>query len=94
MPAERSEMRIACPLCGARDSREFTPKGAAVFAARPEDETWSDAWHEHLHLRDNPAGTAEELWFHWGGCGAWLIVERDTVTHEVHAVRLAAEARG
>jgi sarcosine oxidase subunit delta len=84
-------MRIDCPLCGPRDSREFTPKGAALFARRPEGETWSAAWHDHLHLRDNPAGRSEELWYHGGGCTAWLVVERDTVTHEVFAVRLAAE---
>ena len=86
-------MRIPCPLCGSRDSREFTPKGAAIFASRPEDESWSPAWHDHLHLRDNPAGRARELWFHGGGCGAWLIVERDTVSHAVFETRLAAEER-
>ena len=82
-------MRIPCPICGLRDSREFTPKGAAVFAERPEGETWSEAWHDHIHLRDNPAGRSEELWFHGGGCGAWLIVTRDTRTHEVFGARLA-----
>ncbi|MEO1678036.1 MAG: sarcosine oxidase subunit delta [Pseudomonadota bacterium] len=84
-------MRIRCPLCGLRDAREFTPKGAAVFADPPDGEHWSRAWHEYLHLRDNPAGRSSELWYHGGGCGAWLIVERDTVSHEVYSVRLAAE---
>jgi len=85
-------MRLPCPLCGARDLREFTPKGASVHARRPAGETWSPAWHAHLHLRDNPAGRSEEVWFHGAGCGAWLIVERDTVTHAVYGARLAAEA--
>jgi sarcosine oxidase subunit delta len=84
-------MRLTCPLCGDRDQREFTPRGAAVLGRRPEGEVWSDSWDEHLHLRDNPAGRAEELWWHGAGCGAWLIVERDTVTHEVFGARLAAE---
>jgi sarcosine oxidase subunit delta len=84
-------MRIDCPLCGPRDAREFTPKGAAALARRPGGETWSAEWDAHLHLRENPAGRAEELWYHGGGCTAWLIVERDTVTHAVHGVRLAAE---
>jgi len=84
-------VRIDCPLCGPRDGREFAPKGAAVYARRPEGEAWSEAWHDHLHLRDNPAGRSQELWYHGGGCTAWLIVERDTVTHQIHAVRVAAE---
>lgn len=84
-------MRIECPLCGARDLREFTVRGSATLARRPEGGTWSAAWHDHLHLRDNPAGRSEELWWHGGGCGAWLIVDRDTVSHAVRAVRLAAE---
>ena len=87
-------MRLTCPLCGARDRREFTPKGAAVFARRPEGEVWSEAWDDYLHNRENPAGRSEEVWWHGAGCGAWLIVERDTVTHEVFDVRLAAEEAG
>ena len=82
-------MRVTCPLCGPRDLREYTVRGSAVYASRPEGETWSEAWHDYLHLRDNPAGRAEELWWHNGGCGAWLVVTRDTVTHAVHGVRLA-----
>ena len=82
-------MRIDCPICGPRDLREFTPKGAAVYAERPEGETWSEAWHAHLHLRENPAGRSRELWYHGAGCTAWLIVERDTLTHEIFAVRRA-----
>lgn len=84
-------MRIPCPLCGPRDSREFTPKGAACYADRPQGETWSDEWHAYLHLRENPAGSTEELWYHGGGCTAWLIVERDTRTHEILSARLATE---
>ncbi|MEM1428759.1 MAG: sarcosine oxidase subunit delta [Pseudomonadota bacterium] len=82
-------MRIDCPVCGPRDLREFTPKGAACYATRPEGEEWSEAWHEHLHLRENPAGRSEELWYHGAGCSAWLIVERDTRTHEIFSVRRA-----
>jgi len=42
-----------------------------------------------LHNRDNPAGLTEDLWHHEMGCGAWLVVQRDTVSHTVLAVRLA-----
>ena len=84
-------MRLRCPLCGERDLREFTVKGAAL--APPSDAAaWSEAWHDYLHLRVNPAGETRELWYHSGGCGAWLVVTRNTVTHEVLDVALASEA--
>lgn len=84
-------MLIPCPLCGPRDLREFTPKGAASYAVRPGGEVWSDDWHNYLHLRDNPAGPSNELWWHGSGCGAWLLVERDTTTHAIGGVTLAME---
>jgi sarcosine oxidase subunit delta len=82
-------MRIPCPLCGDRDLREFTVTGHASLAERPADDAAPEAWDAYLHLRDNPAGRTEELWWHGAGCGAWLVVERDTVTHAVHGARLA-----
>lgn len=83
-------MRIGCPLCGERDRREFTVKGAA--GERPGEGAGLEAWHEYLHLRGNPAGRLDELWYHGMGCGAWLVVTRDTVSHEVLSVALAADA--
>ena len=85
-------MRIPCPLCGERDSREFTPRGAADLLDRPPEDAGDAAWHNYLHLRDNPAGDTEELWHHGAGCGAWLVVSRNTMTHTVHGARLAREA--
>ncbi len=84
-------MRLNCPLCGERDRREFTYKGDAIALNRPEGSDWSDAWDEYLHLRDNPAGVACELWHHSAGCAAWLVVERDTFSHAIHSVKLARE---
>lgn len=71
-------MRVNCPHCGPRDLREFYVKGAAVVAASGD----LDA----LHSRENPAGRLREFWHHEGGCRAWLVVERDTLTHEIYAV--------
>jgi sarcosine oxidase subunit delta len=85
-------MHIPCPLCGDRDLREFTIRGHALALDRPEGETWSPDWHAYIHTRENPAGRTRELWYHGGGCGAWLVVERDTVSHEVFGARLASEA--
>ncbi|MDJ0821413.1 MAG: sarcosine oxidase subunit delta [Paracoccaceae bacterium] len=85
-------MRIPCPICGERDRREFYYQGAAVMLDRPAPDAGEAAWDSYLHLRDNPAGPTQDLWFHEAGCGAWLVVERDTVTHEVISARLV-EAR-
>mgnify|MGYP000032348374 CR=1 FL=1 len=83
-------MRIACPLCGERDRREFYYKGAAVV--RPAEGAGLDAWHEYVNLRQNPAGPLDELWYHEMGCGSWLQVTRDTVNHTVSEVVLARDA--
>lgn len=80
-------MRLTCPLCGARDAREFYYQGAAL--ERPSDEAAPEVWHDYVHLRDNPAGETREMWLHEAGCGAWLVVTRNTVTHEVADVALA-----
>jgi len=84
-------MRLACPICGERDRREFWYGGAAL--ARPEAGAPAEAWDAYLHLRENPAGRSRELWYHETGCAAWLVVERDTVTHDVFSVALAEGAR-
>lgn len=85
-------MRLTCPLCGERDRREFTYYGAEDYLRRPATHD-PQAWDDHLHNRDNPAGITRDLWYHELGCSAWLLVERDTVTHAVHSVRLVKERR-
>jgi sarcosine oxidase subunit delta len=84
-------MLIPCPICGARDLREFTPKGAASIVHRPPEGASAATWHDYLHLRDNLAGPSRELWWHGAGCGAWLVVERDTLTHAVIGAQLAQD---
>ena len=86
-------MRLPCPLCGERDIREFTYKGSADYLDRPDPAAGGAAWDAYLHLRDNPAGPVEDLWYHGAGCGAWLVVSRNTVTHEVSGARLAADVK-
>ena len=81
-------MRLTCPVCGERDRREFYYQGAANMLDRPGADAPVDAWADWLHLRDNPAGRTRDLWYHEAGCTSWLVVERDTVTHEVFAVEL------
>lgn len=86
-------MRLPCPNCGTRDIREFYYQGAAVALDRPDPDAGAEAWHAYVHLRDNQPGDLEELWSHDAGCGAWLVVTRNTVTHEVKAARLASEEK-
>ena len=82
-------MRITCPNCGERDRREFYYQGDAVALSRPAPDAGSEAWDDYLHNRDNPAGDTRDLWFHEAGCGAWVVVTRNTATHVVLDTSLA-----
>lgn len=82
-------MRIPCPHCGERDVREFVYLGDAT-AARPSSDDPSAAarYVEFVYVRTNPAGKHREFWYHGSGCQAWLVVTRDTTTHEITAVEV------
>ena len=79
-------MRLTCPYCGPRDRREYTYTGAAIALDRPEADADGPLWDDYLHNRENPAGVTEDLWYHEQGCGAWVRVRRNTVTHEILSV--------
>ena len=83
-------MRIDCPCCGLRDVGEFTLLGDAS-PVRPEPTAGLDAMTDYVYLRDNPAGPHRELWYHGFGCRTWLVVCRDTRTHEIAEVAFARE---
>jgi len=91
-------MLIDHPLLGPRDAAEFVYLGDAGLIDRPDGKTAGiEEFHEYLHLRDNPAGIHRELWYHEHGDRSWLVVTRNTLTHEITEVRLAREvarARG
>ena len=76
---------IRCPHCGPRPKEEFTIRGAAL--ARPAPDADDATWLRYVYLRDNPRGPYEEHWHHTNGCHRWLVVTRDTLTHEQIAVR-------
>ena len=84
-------MRIPCPYCGERDIQEFSYLGDAT-RRRPDPEAGEAAFADYVYLRDNPAGRHRELWYHAGGCRAWLVVTRDTTSHMIEAVSPAREA--
>ena len=50
------------------------------------------AFLDYVYPRDNPAGPHRELWYHLGGCRAWLVVNRDTRTHEIFGAEAAYKA--
>jgi sarcosine oxidase subunit delta len=84
-------MRIDCPHCGSRDLREFTYHGdATVQRPDPAAAGALERFTAYVYLRDNPAGPHRELWYHGSGCQAWLVVTRDTCTHDILAVESRA----
>ena len=87
-------MRIPCPICGERDRREFYYVGDAKIINRPSPDASEDLWNDYLHNRENPAGVTKDLWYHESGCNSWLIVTRDTVTHEVESAELTVNFKG
>jgi len=77
-------MLIPCPHCGTRPVEEFTFLGDAS-GKRPasNDPSSMEEWYDYVYLRNNPKGRFDEFVHHSGGCRAWLVISRDTETHEV-----------
>lgn len=70
---------IPCPHCGERDESEFVYGGRALDwpaldAARAD-------WHAAVHLGNDNADTAEEIWYHEAGCERWIRLRRHLATH-------------
>jgi sarcosine oxidase subunit delta len=89
-------MQIPCPYCGTRDAFEFTWGGEAAVVRPADPQACLDKeWGEYLFTRRNPKGLHHERWCHTYGCGQWLEVWRDTVSHVVEHVSIigAASAR-
>ncbi|MBT4236429.1 MAG: sarcosine oxidase subunit delta [Marinovum sp.] len=86
-------MIINHPLLGPRDAQEFTYLGDASLIDRPDWQAADAAeqFYNYQYLRNNPAGEHRELWFHEGGDRSWLVVTRNTVTHEISNVELARD---
>ncbi len=85
-------MLIKCPHCGTRPLEEFTFLGDAE-PQRPQsnDPATMDQWFDYVYLRNNPKGRFHEYTHHSGGCRSWLVVTRDTQTHEVFATVTAPD---
>ncbi len=86
-------MIINHPILGPRDAAEFTYLGDASLLNRPDWQAKDAAeqFYEYLYLRDNVAGIHRELWYHEQGDRSWLVVTRNTLTHEISKVELASD---
>jgi methylglutamate dehydrogenase subunit B len=85
-------MLIGCPHCGTRPLDEFTFMGDAT-PQRPQSSNPEsmEQWFAYVYQRDNPNGRLKEYAHHSGGCRSWLVVTRDTRTHEVFEVVTARD---
>ena len=86
-------MIIDHPLLGPRPHHEFTYLGDASLLHRPnpKSETAADDFYRYQYLRENIAGQQRELWFHEQGDRSWLVVTRNTLTHDITDVKLARD---
>jgi methylglutamate dehydrogenase subunit B len=89
-------MIIHHPILGPRDAQEFVYLGDASLIHRPDAMTGGmtggiEAFHAYLYQRTNPAGQHRELWYHEQGDRSWLVVTRNTVTHQIERVELASD---
>ncbi|MBN8291109.1 sarcosine oxidase subunit delta [Rhodobacter sp. NTK016B] len=83
-------MLIPHPLLGLRDAQEFTYLGDARLIERPTSGDEAEL-ADYVFQRDNPAGLHRELWFHEQGDRSWLVVTRNTLTHEILGAELARD---
>ena len=83
-------MIIDHPLLGPRDISEFIYLGDASLLNRPkwDAEDAEHSFYEYLYLRKNVACVHKELWFHQQGDRSWLVISRNTLTHEITKVDL------
>jgi sarcosine oxidase subunit delta len=87
-------MLINHPLLGLRDAEEFTYLGDAKLLNRPDatSDTAEEEFAAYVFERENPAGLHRELWFHEYGDRSWIVVTRNTLTHEIVSTELASIA--
>ena len=82
-------LRIPCPCCGVRDETEFAYGGDANVARPQDNDKDQSAWLRYVFERPNICGMHREYWHHTHGCRQWLIMERNTQTHEITTCELA-----
>lgn len=81
---------IECPVCGPRNSSEFSYSG--LIKPRPTGSPTQAEWRRYLYEQDNFAGFAQERWFHVNGCRKFIDVVRSSITNEITSVDQAGQA--
>ena len=72
---------INCPNCGRRNPYEFSFGGECKTT--PAADADVKTWCEYLYFNENMSGFQNKWWFHTTGCGEWVKIRRNTVTHEI-----------
>jgi methylglutamate dehydrogenase subunit B len=84
---------IPCPFCGPREHAEFSYGGdASVRRPQQVEPAWDPEWQAYVYERANPRGPHQEYWHHVMGCRQWLLVTRDTLSHEITECAFAGQA--
>ncbi|MBL4721213.1 MAG: sarcosine oxidase subunit delta [Alphaproteobacteria bacterium] len=78
-------LKITCPWCGDRAQIEFTYRGDGALTRPALDNENAKDHFEYVYLRDPRRGVQDEIWRHSAGCGQFLKVRRDTLTHKIYA---------
>ncbi|WP_353227138.1 sarcosine oxidase subunit delta [Novosphingobium sp.] len=75
---------IPCPHCGPRNQEEFAYERSVDSVVRIDDAP--AVAMAALYTRANLRGEDHEIWCHAHGCGQWLRMTRDRVTHAIRNV--------
>ena len=90
----QNTMRIDCPHCGLRFQRRIHHQGVrSRRLVRAADAGTRCIRRLRLRRQETSGAARREHWHHAGGCRAWLVVERNTLTHEIYSVTDVSEAR-
>jgi sarcosine oxidase subunit delta len=76
-------LRINCPYCGVRDHEEFSYFGDATKTYPGLEKENHKEWVDAVYTRNNPLGDHYEFWQHTLACRRWLVVKRNTITHDI-----------
>jgi len=87
-------MLIPCPVCGLRDHGEFTYGGDATIVRPDIADGDRERWAAYVYDRGNPRGHHQEYWHHVHGCRQWMVVDRDTESHDVSGAKLVGPWAG
>lgn len=82
-------MVIPCPHCGPRNEDEFLCWSESE-PRRPlnPDSLSNEDWIDYVYNRTNAKGESRERWWHVRGCRRWIVVERNTVTHDIRGAEV------